>query len=1118
MRGPLGISCWTRGMSVGLLMVLWLSVDARDASAQGVTTAGVAGTVVGPDGSPIADARIELRRDDTGAVWISVTNEAGRFNFTNLRPGGPHTLEASRIGLRTVSRGGLMLSIGQRLAIDIELVETAVALPELSISVQGDPEFDRSRMGPVTVIDQSTLERLPTISRDFTEFAQLSPLVVVDESGVSVAGSNVRFNNIQIDGALNQDVFGLSPSGVAGGRARGRVIPLTAIEELQVLVAPYDVRQSGFTGGVLNAVTRSGTNEFEGSVFGFIRDDLLVGDAVLGGVPRAAGELDNLFVGFDIGGPIATDRVHFFAAGEIEQRRRPPDGFLVGIDDAVLTQLVPDSVGRVSDILAGFGADAGDAGEFTLENDLANLFTRIDVQLDGSNQAMLRYNFASANDAPAPNRLPGDSYELSSNGTRIESRNHSIVGQWLSTLSPTLSNDLLVSTQFLRDREAPLSVYPRVEVQLMGREDGQGFTRELRAGGNFFANESELDQDILQVTNSLTLAVGDHRLTFGGGFERFAIRRSYLPGSLGTYRFKSLADLEANAPSEYVVNVPLAAGAGSTRFAVNQFSAFLQEEARVSDAISFQVGVRVDVPTMPDAPVSNAAVEQSFGFGTDHLPSGKVLFSPRLGFNARFGADLGTQIRGGAGIFTGRPPFAWLAEAYQNTGLSAGFLTCERRNVGVPDPEIVPIFDPRSPAPTTCADGSQSTAPTVTAFDRDFRFPQDFKISMAIDQRLPAGFTLSLEGLYTKAVNQIFLEDLNLGPVVPVSERTPENGFSDGFGFNDRESFGDGGAGNELIDPPPGSPPGDREPTFFPRRVNDAFGQVMLVGNRSENFSYALSARLRKQFGDRIAVDAGYAFNRSADLQSLASLDATANFGFTAIEGDPNRPQRQPSLYDRPHKMVASATAALSERWGGARISLLYVGQSGQPYSYVYSSDLNADGYSGIGQALDLTNDLIYVPEGASSFPGGRTGLSGVLFEQLVAQEPCLQASRLRILSRNACRTPWSHQLDLRVTQGLRLGGIQVDVMLDVLNVFNLINRDWGQVQAVNPVVQLLRADGRVEVGDLSTFPEVDDPLEARFIGQLQREGGGIRAALPYVPQMGPSQWQAQFGIRLRFN
>ena len=1089
---------------------------------QGVTTAGVAGLVLDPDGRPIAGALVEFRHTETGATHTTVSDEAGRFSLANLRPGGPWTLEATRIGLSPVTRENLTLIAGQRLRIDIRLSATAIPLPELAVRVETDPEFDPTRMGTTTVVNREVIEALPTISRDLTSFARLSPLVAMDDMGTSVAGSNIRFNNIQVDGALNQDVFGLSPTGVAGGQARGRVIPLAAIEELQVLAAPYDVRQSGFTGGVLNAVTRTGSNDFQGSAFGFFRNDALVGDAVIGGRPRAPGELENVFAGFDFGGPIVRDRLHFFVAGELERRESPPDGFTVGVDDITRTKLEPDTVARVASLLRGYGAAAGEAGLYTLENNLANVFARIDARPDAANSIMLRYNLASAADDPATNRLAGDAYEMSSNGTEIESSNQSIGAQWLSTLSPRLSNDLLVNVQVLRDRETANALYPRVEVDLQGGVPGAGFRRELRAGSSY-AGPGELDQNIFQVSNALTLSLGDHHLTFGAGFDRFSIRREYLPGGLGSYFFRSADDLEANVPLEYVIHVPLSEDAGTTRFSVNQLSAFVQEETRLGERLNVRLGLRMDMPFMPDAPAHNPAVERSFGLDTSQLPSGVVQFSPRAGFNLGLGPDRDTQIRGGLGLFTGRPPFAWLANAYQNTGLSSVYVTCRRRNLGVPDPEIVPGFDPHAPPPTACADGSTGTfgIPGITAFDPNFRFPRDFKTSLAIDHRLPKGFVLSLEGIYTRAVNQISFEDLNIGLPIFASLRREADGYTHGFGYSRRLVFGNPGAGNEYIDPPPGSPPVRREPIFIPRRWDEGLGQVIRIGNRARNFSYALSARLRKQFGDRLSVDVGYAFNRSADVRSLASLDAIQNFGYTAVETDPNNPKRQASLFDRPHRVVASATAALPGSLGGGRLSLLYVGQSGRPYSYVYADDINADTYPGFGRALDLANDLIFVTEGITDFPGGRTPVSALLFEQLLTREPCLEKSRTRIMHRNSCRTPWSNELDLRFSQPLRLGGAEVTLTLDVLNVLNLIDRDWGHVQTVNPVVQLLSVKDRVHEDDPSfggILPVDPNPLRARYAGPLERgDEGGIRAAVPYVPQIGASQWQAQFGIALRF-
>lgn len=1068
------------------------------ALAQGVTTAAVSGRVTDADGRPVRDAAIALTRAGTGSVTTASTDAGGRFFLPNLRPGGPYTLTASRIGFAEARREGIQLRLGRTLEVDVTLTTDPVELPELAVRLETDPDFDPSRMGAEIVIGTPTLEGLPTISRDFVEFAQLSPLVKVDEQGVSVAGANLRFNNIQVDGALNQDVFGLSPTGVAGGQAGGRVIPLGAIQELQVLVAPYDIRQSGFTGGVLNAVTRPGTNEWRGDAFGFFRDDVLVGDLVVDDVPRTP-EIESLYGGFTLGGPLVRDRVHVFAAGELERRRQPPDGFEVGVDDPFRTGLSTDSVARLAQILTGYGGEPGDPGAVRLQNDLVNLFARLDFEVSERHSLMLRYNVASADDDPPPNRLPGDAYELSSNGTELSSRNHSVVAQWLGELGGGVANDLLVNVQFLRDREAPLSSYPRVEVDVTSRQEDFFLTRRVRAGADFFAHASELDQDILQVTDALGFGVGPHRFTVGGSFERFDIRRLFLPGSLGTYRFDSLADLEANLPARYDVNLPLAGAEDpSVRFSVHQWAAFAQDEWRVSDALNVRFGLRVDVPVIPDAPAHHPAVEEDFGFDTSRMPSGNPLFSPRLGFNLGLGADRRTQIRGGTGLFTGRPAFAWLANAFQFDGTRSMFLTCERV---ILDPqgeptviEVAPPFDPSGAPPAECLDDrGRSETLLVDVFDPEFRFPQDLKMSLAVDQRLPLGIVGSLEGVYTRAVHQTFVRELDLADALPDEQVVDQPGFDDGFGFGARDAFG--------------TPSGEG---FEPRRLSDRFGSVVEITNRSENFAYALGASLRKEFSDRLSLHAGYSFNRSSDIQSLVALDATSNLGLTAIEADPGDPQGQPSLFDRPHKVVAGAAARIPDRFGRTEIALLYIGQSGAPYSYVYLGDVNGDGFPGDALALDLTNDLIYVPAGLSDYPTG--GVSNLILETLIAQEPCLQESRAAIVARNACRAPWSHQLDLRVTRSFRIGRASARLYLDMLNVLNFLNSDWGLVERAAPLVRLIRIDGRQPIGDPG------GELLARFGGPIAvSESGGRRADLPTAASIPDSQWQAQLGLRIGF-
>lgn len=1066
------------------------------ARGQGVTTGAVAGRVVDPSGAPLEDVRIELLHTETGARATTLTDAEGRYYLPNLRPGGPYTLTASRLGWTERTREGVSLALGQVFRVDLTMAEEAVELPALEVAVAPDPDFNPSRMGTVTLLEQETVERLPTITRNFVDFSALSPLAKVSEEGISVAGQNLRLNNIQVDGALSQDVFGLSPSGVAGGRANARPVPLEAIRQFQVLVAPYDVRQSGFTGGVLNAVTKSGTNEWRGTGFGFWRDEALLGELVVDGVPQTPDELDDLFFGGTLGGPIVRDRVHVFAAGEWERRRQPPSGFHVGLVDPGRTGLAPDSVARLRALLQGLGADPGTALPVTLENELANAFLRVDARLHPDHDLMLRHNFVSADDDPAPNRLPGEPYDLSSNGTTTSSTSHSTVLQLLSSLGGGWSNDLLLNLQLIRDETLPVSNYPRVEVDIRSEAGPALLERRVRAGAEFFAHANRLEQDILQVTNHLTRVLGRHRLLIGGSVERFAIRRLFQPGSLGSYRFDSLADLEANRPSLYSINLPLPGTEDPTvRFDVLQWAAYLQDEWNVSDRVSLRLGLRGDIPVIPDVPTANPAVEGTFGARTDRMPSGNPLLSPRFGFNARLGEDGVTQIRGGAGLFAGRPPFVWLANAYQNTGLETVFLACEGGNA--------PPLAPDAPPPTGCLDGTGATLagqPSITFFDPDFRFPQDFKVSLAVDQKLPLGLVGSVEGLFTRAVNQIALEDVNIGPAV--EDPSPEGGYTDGFGFGPvgRDAFG------------PGTSDG-----FAPGRVSDEFAQVIRIGNADENFAYAVTAELKRRFSGGFGFRVAYSFTRSADTQSLLSDDALSNFGLTPVEGDPNDPVRQPSLFDRPHKVLVNLNGRFLESLGGTEVSLLYVGQSGRPYTYVYQDDLNGDGYPGTGRALDLYNDAIFVPIGAFDFPG--RGISPILMEQLIAREPCLQEHRNAVLFRNACRAPWSDDLDLRVVQNLRTGPARVQVVFDLLNVLNFLNADWGRVETMNQVVQLISADERECTGVVAVcIPQPSDPLQARYVGPLERvEDGGIRAALPTTFAVPASLWQAQIGVRVTF-
>jgi hypothetical protein len=494
------VKCFVRPTTIPLFLLLATLAAAQYAHAQ--TTASVSGRVTDSGGAAVTGAAVEARDLSTGQTVTAMTADDGRFHLLNLRPGGPYAVSVSALGFADAVRERLYLAIGQTLRLDFELTTEPIELEALQVDVRPDPVFDPAHMGAAMVLDKEIVTKLPSLSRDFTEFAALSPHVKVDDERISVAGQNDRFNAIQIDGALSQDVFGLASS-LPGGDANAKPIPLDAIEQYQVLVAPFDVRQSGFTGGVLNAVTRSGTNRWTGSGIGFYRDENFLGDLTVDDVSQKPETLENYVFGLTFGGPLLTDRVHLFAAAEVERRRWPTIGFNLGTDDPVRVSLSPDSAQRDVDIHRdAYGLEAGDYTVVTLPNDLANVFARLDVQLDPSNRFVLRHNFVSAQNEPGPNRAPFDAYEFSSYATTVDHTSNSTVFQLLSRLSPRFSNEFLVNFQVISDRVDPLATYPRVEVDITSDLGGQELTRLVRTGAELNAHANELDQDIIQVTNT----------------------------------------------------------------------------------------------------------------------------------------------------------------------------------------------------------------------------------------------------------------------------------------------------------------------------------------------------------------------------------------------------------------------------------------------------------------------------------------------------------------------------------------------------------------------------------------------------------------------------------------
>jgi hypothetical protein len=1066
------------------VLALALALPSGDAEAQ-VTTAAVSGTVTGPSGEALAAAQVSVTNTTTGFATGALSNSDGRFFVSFLQPGGPYVVRVELLGYGTETREGIQLSLGQNLRLDFQLRQQALEVE--GIIVETDPVFSANRTGQETKISEEQIAELPTISRNFTELATLSPLAASNGDAVSVGGANNRFNSIRIDGATSNDVFGLADSGVPGGQANGKPISQDAIAEFQVLAAPFDVRQSGFTGGLINAVTKSGSNEWTGSLYGFFRNQSLQrGTLTVDGREFDTADFSRGTFGGTLGGPLVRDKLHFFLSGEYETRDNPLS--LGAESGAGSLGMDPESIERVGLIATGNGLAFGRVNAYTLANPALNLFGRLDWSINTNHSASFKYTYASADNDDSPSR-GGGFFEPESATYDFENTTNSLVGQLFSRFGEW-DNEILVNFQFIRDRRAPADEFQYSTHVVDVPDDPINDGATVRFGAERFSHANALDQDVLQLTDNLSRFFGDHRVTFGVNAEYWTFANLFVDQSLGEYGYDSVQDYETGNIDSYFIRLlhpDFAAGApieaAAAEFGYWQVGGYAQDAWDVSYDVTLTLGLRVDVPFTSDSPRDNPDFEDDFGRSTTQVPSGNPLFQPRFGFNWRVSGDARNQIRGGTGLFAGRLPFVWMSNAFGNTGRESVRLSCFGSNA--------PAYNPNDP-PETCADGSGAAAAraSVNVVDPDFKFPTEWKINLAWDKEWGAGWRTTFEGLYSKSINAIVTQEIN-------SSQTEVSGGNRA------------GMGDRLIFGTPTSFRGD-DP-WSPVLVSGDFLDVVEMTNSSRGYTYQLIGELAKTW-DRHAVTAAYTYSRSYDIMSMTSSRAISNYGFNPFGASPYLEDRPvtASNFDTPHRIIVTAQGTYLPQYGGTTISAIYRGRSGVPYQYVYDGDINGDGYAGAFSS-SRTNDLVYIPA-ASSEITWRTADDERLFNEMVALDTCLSDAQGSILERNSCRNPFVHVLDVRLIQGFDLPTGRFELLVDFFNFLNLLNNDWGVVEATpNNTVQLLRTRGRVD----------DDPAKPVILSydgfRTTDDGGTSRAVLPYSVRATTSKWKINLGMRYLF-
>lgn len=998
-------------LSLPLLAVAFLP---RLLPAQGVTTAAIQGTVMGEDRTPIAGATVRVTNALNGRRWEARTRTAGGYLFEDVAVGGPYRIEAHAVGFAPEARAGFLLALGARLVVDFTLRPTAIELSPTTVVAAADPVLNPGRTGPSEVISAATIAALPNPGRAFLPLTTLSPQVAISPSGsfapsggITIGGQNRLLNGFQIDGGLNHDPY---TGRLPGRETLPRPISLESVQEIQVVVAPTDVRYGGFAGGLVNVVTKSGTNVMHGSAFGFWSDGVLVGK-------DAAGESVEGFTmwqyGGALGGPIVHDRVHYFVTIDLQQRFVPDPGPLItdtvaGADTAN-TGIHYGNATRFQDILSNvYGLDPGTLGPSDGRAPATDVFGKIAVQLGANSHLEFSHHYTHGDRRGFIDRLVPQ-YNLSSVGRADPATVNASRVIWTSLLAGRWSSELIASHLRLLDGCIPNATYPLIRVNA---------DKSTLVAGSPNMCPSSFAQEVFEFTENLTAGFADHVLTLGTHVEFLSFEDGQMNGRAGLWNFLHLDSLEVGRAFHYERTLPGPLGSTPVQFHSRQISAYVQDRWTLTRALTVRAGTRVDIPVLPDGVATNGLLQGTLGVNTGRPPSGHPLWAPRLGINYDLGSAGRTFLRGGIGLFTGRPAYGWMGAAYRDDGRHEFALSC--------DGGQVPPFDPVN-QPVACA-STPGVFPRLTFFDPDVRFPQSLKVFLGVDQRLPGDVVGTLDVLFTHARHALYLDDANLSAPIGTS---PGEGGRVLYGTINGQGFA------------------------TPSRLAPALGQVIRVSNQSSDHTLTLSGQMRKRFGDRAEGSALYAYTRALDRMSIPNPRAFANLGVTPLDGTLNDRRLRTSYFEISHRVEVVGTVGLPYR---VRLSLSYAGASGTPFTYVISGDANADG---IGSSLFL-NDIVYVPRDSLDVALA-TAADWVRLDRFIASEQCLQRQRGRILERNSCRNPWFGTLNARVTKAFpTVAGQSLEFTADAYNVLNLLNKGWGQsrVTTLNPFVPMLRLVG----------------------------------------------------------
>ncbi|WP_304320853.1 TonB-dependent receptor [Phocaeicola plebeius] len=995
-----------------LFSALVVSAMAVGANAQ-VTTSAISGKVLDETKAPVIGATVVAIHEPSGTLYGAVTNVDGRYTIQGMRTGGPYKIEISYVGYNKTAFTGISLELGNTLSLNAEMKPSSELLDEVVVVADA-----KANAGAAHNFSTGKITSTPTVDRNVYDIVKNMPMASTSKNGgITFAGSNNRYNSFQIDGTVSNDVFGLSASGTNGGQTGANPISMDAIQEIQVVVAPFDVRQSGFTGGGINAITKQGTNKFQATAYSYFTNENMYGkyNAARDYEKQKLGEQHTRTFGGTIGGALIKNKLFYFVSAE-HKSDVYPNNIYPGYIDNYLTQ---DMADRIISKYQEYTGIKETYGPRDIENKSFGLLARIDWNINQNHKLAIRYQHNNSYDDNLS--LSSSSFRFNSSGYRMNNKTNSIVAELNSHLGESLYNELRASASFVRDNRD--IDYNSATVQIKSANDNNN--TKIDMGTEYSSGANYLNQDIYTFEDNLSWYKGNHTFTFGTHNEIYRMQNLFMQGNNGAWYFNSIEDFLNDNPYEfrYKYTDPTLTG-GNLSYAPamksGQFGFYAQDKWNVTNNFELTYGIRFDIPVIFNDPTTNVsfnefATQQGWEARVGEMPGAKVLVSPRVGFRWYLNENHRTLLRGGLGLFTGRVPFVWLNNSFTNNGMEQKGTTLNEKYVAVPG------MKDYAKNPYEAVSGKPIV--DIAVVDKDFKYPQVFRTNLALEQQLPGDVKLTIEGIYSKTLNNVFFENLAIEEVGKVY-----------------------------------AIPGlEQSAVPYYNQVSSNYNSIINLKNTNEGYSYNFSVMLEKHFNFGLDLSGSYTFGHSKSVNDGTSSVAYSNWQYNYSKDSNSKGELGYSRFDIPHRISLQAsytTPKYLNGWMSTTVGITYNASPGGRYSLSYddAKDFNGDGSRG--------TTLLYIPTDKEledmNFVDNFDKQGNLImskeesreaFRQWILNDDYAKNHRGQFAERNSNLTKWEHEINLHVAQDifyLKERGSKIQVTFDVINFANMLNKKWG--------------------------------------------------------------------------